>query len=92
MLTHKFSDFITMIAVSMRLVYRLAQESRFVIDHGVSTAYCWPSSGDCSLILVRVEKIGKFSYSDERFFLANERLLAKLWLYTFFNGKLQVKL
>ena len=65
-----------MTAVSMRLVYLLSQESPFVIDHSVSTAYGWPSSGDCSLILVRVEKIGKFSHSDERFFLANESLLA----------------
>ena len=69
MLTNKFSDFTTVITVSIGLVYRLSQDSPFVIDDGVSPAYCWPSSGDCSLIILKVEKIGKFSPSDERFFL-----------------------
>ena len=72
-----------MITVSIGLVYRLSQDSPFVIYDGVSTAYYWPSSGDCSLKILKVEKIGKFSVSDERFFLANESLLPKLWLFTF---------
>ena len=40
-----------MITVSMGLVYRLSQDSPFVIDDaidGVSTAFYWPSSSDCS--------------------------------------------